>query len=66
MAFDAVIRDIFCDNLLHTLFDTRHIFQCNRATDPQITEITFGDRVFHKQLPFGKKLTDSLEQDKAE
>ena len=64
MTFNAVIRNIFRNDLLHPLLDTRHIFEFNGASNPQIAEITFWNRMFHKQFSLGKEFRDSLKQDK--
>ena len=66
MTFDAVIRYILRNNILHPLLDASHIFQFNGTPDTQITEIAFRHGVFYKQLAFGKQLCDSLEQYKPE
>ena len=63
MAFDAMVGDIFGDNLLHPFLDGSYIFQFDGTADAQIAKIALGYGVLHKQLSFGKQFADSFVKD---
>ena len=48
------------------MLDAFHILQFNGTPDTQITEITFRNGMFYKQLALGKQFRDRLKQYKTE
>ena len=66
VALDTVERNIFGNNLLHSLFNRLNVFQFDGTPDTQVAEIPLGYRMFHVKLTLGEEFTDRLIKNETE